>query len=84
MSESLNSFLFSTREMSLVFSPQSQLSAMVRFEWAYVSSGEERPRCPEALRSIWSICLTLNSSTYGHSSATQQMPETLSFRLCAN
>lgn len=34
MSESRNSFLFSTPEMTRVFSVQSQLRAMLRFEWA--------------------------------------------------
>lgn len=34
MPESLNSFLFSTPAMTGLFSPQSQLRAMMRFEWA--------------------------------------------------
>jgi 3-carboxy-cis,cis-muconate cycloisomerase len=40
MTESLNSFLFSTPEMSRVFSPQSQLCAMMRFEWALTKALE--------------------------------------------
>jgi 3-carboxy-cis,cis-muconate cycloisomerase len=34
MSNGLNSFLFSTPEMTRVFSPKEQLRAMMRFEWA--------------------------------------------------
>jgi 3-carboxy-cis,cis-muconate cycloisomerase len=34
MSDGLNSFLFSTREMTRVFSHEEQLRAMMRFEWA--------------------------------------------------
>jgi 3-carboxy-cis,cis-muconate cycloisomerase len=34
MTESFNSFLFSTPEMTLAFSRQAQLRAMMRFEWA--------------------------------------------------
>lgn len=34
MSESLNSFLFTTAEMTNVFSPQAQMRAMAHFEWA--------------------------------------------------
>jgi 3-carboxy-cis,cis-muconate cycloisomerase len=41
MPESLNSFLFSTPEMTRVFSPQSQLRAMVRFEWALTQALEK-------------------------------------------
>jgi 3-carboxy-cis,cis-muconate cycloisomerase len=40
MAESLNSFLFSTPEMTRVFSPQSQLRAMMRFEWALTQALE--------------------------------------------
>jgi 3-carboxy-cis,cis-muconate cycloisomerase len=40
MPESLNSFLFSTPEMTRVFSPQSQLRAMMRFEWALMQALE--------------------------------------------
>jgi 3-carboxy-cis,cis-muconate cycloisomerase len=36
----LNSFLFSTPEMSSAFSPQAQLRAMTRFEWALSSALE--------------------------------------------
>ena len=41
MSESLNSFLFSTSEMTRVFSPQQQLRAMTRFEWALSAALEK-------------------------------------------
>jgi 3-carboxy-cis,cis-muconate cycloisomerase len=41
MPESLNSFLFSTPEMTRVFSPQSQLRAMMRFEWALTQALEK-------------------------------------------
>lgn len=41
MAESLNSFLFSTPEMMRVFSPQSQLRAMMRFEWALTRALEK-------------------------------------------
>ena len=34
LSNSLNTFLFSTTEMTRVFSPRRQLRAMMRFEWA--------------------------------------------------
>ena len=34
MSNDLNSFLFSTPEMTRVFSAKEQLRAMMRFEWA--------------------------------------------------
>jgi 3-carboxy-cis,cis-muconate cycloisomerase len=34
MNESLNSFLFSTPQMTGIFSPAAQLRAMMRFEWA--------------------------------------------------
>jgi len=34
MTDALNSFLFSTPAMSRVFSPEAQLRAMARFEWA--------------------------------------------------
>lgn len=41
MSNELNSFLFSTPEMSRVFSAESQLRAMIRFEWALTSALEK-------------------------------------------
>lgn len=41
MSESLNSFLFSSPEMTRVFSPQEQLRAMMRFEWALTCALEK-------------------------------------------
>lgn len=41
MPESLNSFLFSTPEMTSVFSPQMQLRAMMRFEWALTRALEK-------------------------------------------
>jgi len=40
MVDSLNSFLFSTPEMTRVFSPQEQLRAMTRFEWALLCALE--------------------------------------------
>lgn len=40
MSNDLNSFLFSTPEMTRVFSPQEQLRAMIRFEWALMCALE--------------------------------------------
>ena len=40
MTDTLNSFLFSTPEMTRVFSPQSQLRAMMRFEWALMQALE--------------------------------------------
>ena len=39
-SDGLTSFLFSTPEMASVFSPQAQLRAMARFEWALSSALE--------------------------------------------
>lgn len=42
MMDSLNSFLFSTSEMTRVFSPQEQLRAMMRFEWALTCALEAR------------------------------------------
>jgi 3-carboxy-cis,cis-muconate cycloisomerase len=39
-SDALTSFLFSTPEMASVFSPQAQLRAMTRFEWALSSALE--------------------------------------------
>jgi 3-carboxy-cis,cis-muconate cycloisomerase len=42
MSDGLNSFLFSTSEMSRVFSPQEQLRAMMRFEWALTCALEKQ------------------------------------------
>lgn len=42
MSDGLNSFLFSTTEMSHVFSPQEQLCAMMRFEWALTCALEKQ------------------------------------------
>src|SRR5215472_13473300 len=41
MAESLNSFLFSTPDMTRVFSPRAQLQAMVRFKWALSRALEE-------------------------------------------
>jgi 3-carboxy-cis,cis-muconate cycloisomerase len=41
MSNGLNSFLFSTPEMTRVFSQQEQLRAMMRFEWALTSALEK-------------------------------------------
>ena len=41
MSNGLNSFLFSTPEMSRVFSQQEQLRAMMRFEWALTCALEK-------------------------------------------
>jgi 3-carboxy-cis,cis-muconate cycloisomerase len=41
MSNGLNSFLFSTPEMSRVFSRQEQLRAMMRFEWALTGALEK-------------------------------------------
>ena len=41
MSNVLNSFLFSTPEMSRVFSQQEQLRAMMRFEWALTRALEK-------------------------------------------
>lgn len=40
MSDTLNSFLFSTPEMTRVFSPQQQLRAMMRFEWGLTAALE--------------------------------------------
>jgi 3-carboxy-cis,cis-muconate cycloisomerase len=42
MMDSLNSFLFSTPEMTRVFSPEEQLRAMMRFEWALMGALEAR------------------------------------------
>ncbi len=42
MPDGLNSFLFSTPEMSRVFSPQEQLRAMMRFEWALTCALEKQ------------------------------------------
>jgi len=42
MSDSLNSFLFSTPEMTRVFSPREQLRAMMRFEWALTCALEKQ------------------------------------------
>lgn len=42
MPDGLNSFLFSTPEMSCVFSPQEQLRAMMRFEWALTCALEKQ------------------------------------------
>jgi 3-carboxy-cis,cis-muconate cycloisomerase len=42
MSDGLNSFLFSTPEMSRVLSPQEQLRAMMRFEWALTCALEKQ------------------------------------------
>lgn len=41
MTDGLNSFLFSTPEMSRVFSPQECLRAMMRFEWALTCALEQ-------------------------------------------
>jgi len=41
MSDSLNSFLFSTPEMTQVFSPDERLRAMMRFEWALTCALEK-------------------------------------------
>src|SRR5580658_4147890 len=41
MSNDLNSFLFSTPEMTRVFSQQGQLRAMMRFEWALTCALEK-------------------------------------------
>src|ERR1700677_1808694 len=41
MNNSLNSFLFSTPEMTRVFSQQAQLRAMMRFEWALTCALEK-------------------------------------------
>jgi 3-carboxy-cis,cis-muconate cycloisomerase len=41
MSNGLNSFLFSTPEMTRVFSQQGQLRAMMRFEWALTCALEK-------------------------------------------
>lgn len=41
MSNELNSFLFSTSEMTAIFSSQEQLKAMARFEWALTCALEE-------------------------------------------
>ena len=41
MSNGLNSFLFSTPEMTRVFSPAEQLRAMMRFEWALMCALEK-------------------------------------------
>ena len=41
MSNGLNSFLFSTPEMTRVFSQQEQLRAMMRFEWALTCALEK-------------------------------------------
>src|SRR5690242_15318823 len=41
MSNELNSFLFSTPEMSAIFSSQEQLKAMARFEWALTCALEK-------------------------------------------
>jgi 3-carboxy-cis,cis-muconate cycloisomerase len=42
MNKGLNSFLFSTPEMTLVFSHQEQLRAMMRFEWALTFALEKQ------------------------------------------
>jgi len=42
MSDGLNSFLFSTPEMTQVFSPQEQLRAMMQFEWALTCALETK------------------------------------------
>ena len=56
MPDRLNSFLFSTPEMTRVFSPQQQLRAMMRFEWALTTSLEKHslaaPRSASLLESL--------------------------------
>ena len=42
MTDGLNSFLFSTPEMTRVFSPAEQLRAMMRFEWALTCALESQ------------------------------------------
>lgn len=42
MTNSLNSFLFSTPEMTRIFSPAAQLRAMMRFEWALTCALESQ------------------------------------------
>ena len=42
MSNGLNSFLFSTPEMTRVFSQAEQLRAMMRFEWALMCALEKQ------------------------------------------
>jgi 3-carboxy-cis,cis-muconate cycloisomerase len=42
MVEPLSSFLFSTPEMTRVFSPEAQLDAMMRFEWALTCALEKQ------------------------------------------
>ena len=41
MTDSLNSFLFTTSEMTRAFAPQAQLRAMAKFEWALACALEE-------------------------------------------
>src|SRR5579871_413114 len=41
MTDCLNSFLFSTPEMTPVFSQRAQLRAMMRFEWALTCALEK-------------------------------------------
>ncbi|MGA8042563.1 MAG: 3-carboxy-cis,cis-muconate cycloisomerase [Terracidiphilus sp.] len=41
MTDGLNSYLFSTPEMSRVFAPDAQLRAMMRFEWALTCALEK-------------------------------------------
>lgn len=56
MGDSLNSFLFSTPEMTRIFSPAEQLRAMMRFEWALTcaleSQGLAEPGAGAVLQSI--------------------------------
>lgn len=56
--DGLNSFLFSTPEMTRTFSPQAQLRSMVRFEWALSSaleaSGVAHPGAGDALKEMLS------------------------------
>lgn len=47
MTDSLNSFLFSTPEMTLVFSPQAHLHALMRFESALTGALEANGLAPQ-------------------------------------
>src|ERR1700739_1538946 len=46
MNDRLNSFLFSTPEMTQVFAPEEELRAMMRFEWALTSALEKHGLAP--------------------------------------
>lgn len=56
MRDDLNSFLFSTPEMTRVFGPEQQLRAMMRFEWALTRALEKQdlaePGSGSALESL--------------------------------